>query len=320
MKKLLFLFILTAGISAVFAQTPDWAKGRADEYGAIRALVTSALMKNGAGAIDSSGDAGTLSFSLGEPGTDSYVMNLYNVFTMCVGADRKNWPAIVEDYVGKVIGIRKEEKSALASLESYQEGKGLLFIKVYPIEYVDRLAGSYVGAEDIPGTLSVVVIDLPSSVTPLKPEFLAKWKKEGREVISAAKQNTFDSLRGQEAGATDLGEGQKLLYYYDESNVYVASLALDVPLVGGHEGVYGAFLGIPARSIVLIQPVDDQRYIYTLALNLAMNISDLYEKSSGPITANLYWCYHGKITLVKNELTGSQGVMEFPDALKALLK
>ncbi len=313
---LVLMLLAVMSIPAV-AQTPDWVKDKKAEYNQIVGMVKASLVKNGLSPVLDGEDAGTLRFTMDG---SLYVMNLYNIFTMCVGAEKSAWGTLVEDYVVKVKSARKEEQAALSSMETWTGAKDRLFLKVYPTGYIQNMRDGYVGFEEIPGTLSVVVVDLPSSVTPLKPEFIEKWKKEAGEVFLSAKANTLASLKAEKTGTKDLGEGQTMSYYYDEGSVYIATLALDRDRLKAFDGAYGLFLSVPSRSIVLIQPIKDVKYIYSLALNVAYNASDFFAKASGPILPDLFWFHDGKYYPVKISKVGTQNKMEFPDELKAMMK
>jgi hypothetical protein len=316
MKKLFAVLLLVASVCPAFTQTPDWAKDRKADYEQIVELVKSTLVKDGLGPVTAGKEAGMLSFTM--DGT-SYQMNLYSIFTTCKGADKKNWPALVNDFVGKVRVAQREARDALASLESWSTGKDRLFVKVYPLGY-ESLRGGYVGFEEIPGTLSVVVVDFPSSVDILNPTFLKKWNKEAGEVFLAAKANTLASLKAQKIKTSDLGNGQTLSYYHDESNIYIASLALDRDLLKAYDGSFGAFLSVPSRSVFLIQPLKDAKYIHSLALNVLLNAVDFYKKASGPISPDICWYHQGKYYPVIVDTSGTQNKMEFPEELKTLMK
>jgi hypothetical protein len=310
------MFLFLASIPVVSAQTPQWTQGHASEYDVICGLVADELARSGASSVLVQKAEGTVRFTMG----DASVLNLYNVFMICLAKESGSWAGIAKDYVAQSISINKEQRDALALLENFERGRGRLFMKIYPVEYIDQLGGQFVGRSDIPGTCSVVVVDMPSSYMPLDPAYLQKWRKVKDEVIAAAEGNTFESLKAMTTGAFDWGSGQTLLYYYDESNVYVASLALNVPLVSGFEGAYGAFLGIPGRSILLIQPIRDAQYVNALALNMMANIKEQFGVASGTISASLFWLYKGKLYLASETAEGAQGRVKLPDALSALLK
>jgi hypothetical protein len=309
------IFALAFAASGVFAQTPKWAGGYASEYDAVCALVSTELSRSGARSVEIQKAGGTVRFVIDEP----VLMNLYNVFVTCMRNEKTKWPALVGDFVSKSIATAKEQRDALALLASYEKGKSRLYIKIYPLEYMEELNGRYIGTPDFPGTVSAVVIDMPSSIIPLDPSYLEKWKKGRDEVISEAKANTFASLGHIAPDSTDLGSGQILLSYWDEGSIYVASLALDAALLSRHDGGLGVFVGIPARSVVIIQPIGDKNYVNSLALNTMMTIRDLFQEQSGSISSSLYWFHKGIIHLAGNSMEGALGKLSLPQELSALM-
>jgi hypothetical protein len=316
MRSLLFLLSFALAAGALSAQTPKWAEGYPSQYDEMCSLVAGELSRDGAVSVEVQKAEGTVRFTVGEPA----LMNLYNIFVTCMTNQRDKWPSLVKDFVEKSLATAREQRSALALLETYQTGRALLFIKIYPQEYADQLGGRLIGTADFPGTLSAVVVDMPSSIAPLDPSYLGKWKKGQDEVIASAKTNTFASMKNMSPDSMDLGSGQTLVSYWDEGNIYMASLALDPALIRGHEGALGAFVGIPARSVCVIQPISDKAYVNSLGFNTMMTIKDLFSEQGGSISAKLYWSNKGKIYLAGDSLEGPLGTLSLPAELAALMR
>jgi len=296
------------------AQPPEWATfftGR--QYAAFITLVTDHLEKQGAPFTVGNG-----MIRIGNEGDPEYrQLGLLNLAQKCHLQAERHWGQIIANHFTTVEKSQKEEDALEERLEDFAKVSELLAVRLWPLSYRDQLDDEHlVYREDLPGVLSVLVYDLPSTIRNVSPQETEAWERTKEELFQIALANVRE-ICIPDVITKDVGDGVSLTCLVDES-YYVASHALLLEHHPDCVGVHGALIGIPHRHAMISYPINDAGVIR--AINRMIPLAFGLEKEGpGSITPNVYWYKGGSFTLLPYELSQKQIVFTPPEEFTVLL-
>lgn len=135
--------------------------------------------------------------------------------------------------------------------------------------------------------LAAVVLDLPESVTSVKPEQADAWGVDQDELFErAAAQTRADPDLEVERFEVDRGA---TVTWAESGSFFAASRVLwPEDLLGAPAGEHGALLAVPNRHLVGAHAIEDLRVVAVVQTMLGF-AARRYEAGPGSISPHLYW-------------------------------
>jgi hypothetical protein len=235
-------------------------------------------------------------------GQDMQAFNLDNLIIKCVETrDKSQWNKTIQEHFENMFSSIDEQKKI--DPENYETIKKYLSIRIYPVEIVNQRGGtgSMVAKEDLEGTYTLLMLDLPGAFTPVQKPTFDLWKKDASEVFRAAQENINKQQIEKVTQSFDIdGVNVEMTFLGNED--YAASYALDLmnsspDLVGE----WGSVIAVPNKGLVEIceiskgKPLDFVKFIErTKPL-----IERSYNEHPQRISDQFFWYYDGRFERIK---------------------
>lgn len=246
---------------------------------------------------------GTMSLAAGQK------LNLHNLILKCADeTDKSEWKEVIENHFRSLFSSMDEEKKI--KMEDYQSVKDYLSLRIYPNQYIRDFAQleSLVVRQDLEGTCTVLMLDLPGGFKTIQRSFFTLWKTDSAEVFRVAQNNINKQDIEKQTKTFDI-DGSKIEISFLGNEDYAASYALDLlansPALVGE---WGSVIAMPNKGLVNVcriskdKPLDFVKFIQaTKPL-----IENSFKDHPQGISADYYWYYNRKFKRI-NVLTGANG-------------
>jgi hypothetical protein len=217
---------------------------------------------------------------------------LQNLAQLCAQAPQDKWQAIINAHFDNLRRGQAEAEEIGEQIADFKKIKSQLAIRLYPESMFDEAARKdLVCRQDLEGTLTVLVFDLPSTIRTVSRQITAAWEKSDEQLFDTG----VDNLRRQiEVDHEKVHMSEELyLHAYIGEGYFVAAYCLMLDEFPDSLGRYGTLIGIPHRHILLTYPIHDILVIQAIN-GFLMALPRLFEEGPGSITPNLYWFHQGQ--------------------------
>lgn len=213
---------------------------------------------------------------------NSWDLPLLPIAQRCVESAEAQWPARIHEEVERRAAEEKLGRELDAVRGNF--GKAMPVLKLR----VQRSATLGPGSISAPiaGDLhAVLVLDLPSFVTPVRAADLAAWEKPAAQLVQLALEN----VKAQEHVELNPMEiaGTKV-YAVSGKSVFVATLGLAADDLLGKPTGFGALVAMPSGHIVLCHSIADKRSLRALEAMAAGSLQ-AFEGGPSPLSPDLMW-------------------------------
>ena len=228
----------------------------------------------------------------------------------CQAAESDSWESLVKKHFQRVQAAQ-ENSSGL----SFEQAKKRILLRILPSSNVETTSTLLV-REDLPGTRTVLVLDLPESVWSIGKGEAKRWGKDPEELFDVALTN----LAHRPAPKTESLELLKGIsaFFVTEESLYTASLVLTLKDHPEWMGTHGALVGVPTRQHLIVYPVKDSKSLAAMEL-LSQLIRNLEKEGPGPVSPLLYY-YDGESLEAISNQSSEEGLSLSPSPkfLKAI--
>jgi hypothetical protein len=226
----------------------------------------------------------------GEPFTlhDAYVeiegfeLPLLPLAQQCAAAPRESWRALIAAGLTQRLTEEKLGRELDSARGDFEKARRVLKLRVQRVETVGANAISAPLAGDL---RAVLVLDLPSFITPVRPADLASWEKPAEAVVAAAMENVKASeqveLQPMEIAGTKI-------FAVSGRSVFVATLGLAAEDLVGKSAEFGALLAMPSAHILLCHSLVDTRSLKALEA-MAAGALQAFDSGPSPLSPDLFW-------------------------------
>lgn len=235
-----------------------------------------------------------------QKGQDFAIINLHNLILKCADTPRENWLELIQAHFDSMYASMEKQKQL--DPNKFETLVDYFSIRIYQKSFIDQNGGAdnLIVREDLGGTLSVLMLDLPSAFTPVRKETFDLWNKTPDEVFAIAQRNVNKQSFTKESHAIDVG-GNKIDVHFIENEDYGASLALDlINNAPEFVGEWGSVIAIPNRGIVNICKVTKERPMdFVLFIRKFKPVVEkFYNQHPQPISTDFYWYFNGQFTRI----------------------
>lgn len=233
-------------------------------------------------------------------GQDYSVVNLHNLILKCSEIDKEKWTELINSHFDSMYeSIEKQKELDPNKFETLVD---YFSIRIYQESFVKQNGGTdnLIVKKHLDGTLSLLMLDLPSTFSPIQKDMFDLWNKTVDEVFEIAQKNV-NKQEFTKATETIEISGEKIEVSFIENEDYGASIALDLKSnVPEFVGEWGSVIAIPNKGIVDICKVSKERPLdFVLFIQKFKSIVEqFYNQHPQPISTDFYWYYDGQFTKI----------------------
>ncbi len=264
---------------------PGWASFFSpDQFAEFKRLIEIHFQQKGQAF---SWGEGVLLLKPEEPG-GLHQLGLVNLAQLCARNPEGDWASIVDDHFNTLDKSQTEQRVLEQRLPDFGRVRDLLSVRLWPEDYLKELdASRMIHRRDLPGAISALVYDLPSSIRNVTPDEAKSWGLSIDELFDIALENVRETCI-PDVSEQDLGDDHSVFLLSDES-FFVASHAL---LLEEHHarcvGAFGALVGIPHRHVLIAYPIESLAVMQAIPKLIAV-ILGMERDGPGSISPRLYW-------------------------------
>ncbi|MDZ4818192.1 MAG: hypothetical protein SGJ20_04380 [Planctomycetota bacterium] len=242
-------------------------------------------------------------------------LGLSNLAQMCHAAERGEWSAIVSRHFEMLERSQEEVKAAEEDIFDFGLTRDKLHVRISDEDSIPE--DLVVHRQDLPGTLSYLVLDLPSSVLNVKPIDAEMWGRSVDELFETAINNVQTNCKPQISEQVLQG-GVKITALLGDS-FFVASLALRLEKYSRCVGTYGSLVAIPHRHCLLAYRIESLEVVSVVS-TLGIIARGMCEEGPGSISPRLYWYRDGQFMDLPYEIEDDSFMFRPPEAFVELLE
>jgi hypothetical protein len=217
-------------------------------------------------------------------------LGLGNLAQICHQVQEREWRELIAHHFNIVLDGMQDDADAEALLTDFSKVQPQLFVRLISLESISR-ENLAVARNDIPGLISYLAVDLPSTVRSISAGEIEPWGKMPGELYEIALNNVRTKSVTQVERFT-AETGIELITVSGE-DFFVASHTLLLHEHPDWLGAYGSLLIIPTRHTFLVYPINDM--LFTRAIQyLAMMATGMEQEGPGSITRKMYWYADGQ--------------------------
>ena len=165
-----------------------------------------------------------------EEGQDYSIVNLHNLISKCAELDKKDWSELISSHFNSM--YESMEKQKQLDPNKFETLVDYFSIRIYQESFVNQNGGTenLVVKKHLDGTISLLMLDLPSTFTPIQKNMFDLWNKTVDEVFEIAQNNVNKKEFTKMTESIDVND-QKIEVSFIENEDYGASLALDLKTI-----------------------------------------------------------------------------------------
>jgi hypothetical protein len=224
-------------------------------------------------------------------------INLENLAKLCHDREKDQWPTIIAEYFIQIRGARKQ--AVEYSMLDFKAISKKIVVRLWSEGSLAQIGSeNLVYKNDLPGTISVLALDLPDSIVGITPTQMNFWDKNPSELFSLGFQNVSRICKPKIIDVI-LADTIKTLMI-SKDNDYLTST--HILLLDDHSkcvGSYGTLTSVPTRDLVICYPLNKMEDIRHAGVILADVTQDVSNQSPGSISPYLYWYYKTKFEIIQ---------------------
>ncbi|HDQ70704.1 MAG TPA: hypothetical protein ENN19_01255 [Chloroflexi bacterium] len=242
---------------------------------------------------------------------------LQNLAQMCNQSDYGDWPEIIKIHFESLRRAEDERRDLDQQKQDFSKIRDILAVRLWPADYLSSLKHvDIVYREDIAGTVSVLVFDLPNSIIQVSVDDAALWDREIDDLFDVGLQNTWKGA-APDILMEDLGDDVRVAVFQGNS-FYIATHALLLEDYARYVGTYGALVVIPHRHVMVCYPIEDASVIAAVEKLIIITIQ-MYNEGPGSISPRLYWYEDGRFIDLPYQIADRQLHFAPPERFTAFL-
>lgn len=217
--------------------------------------------------------------------------NIAQIYHQSSTEERKS---LVFDHFEKIFKAELEETKLLENISDFNSMKKYLSVRIYPIDYADQIGReNLVGKIDIDSSITLLVLDLPSTVRSLKPEEIKKWNVSEDSLFSLGIKNSVTNCQ-VEISEQELTKTLKV-WLISSDNVFTSTHIFNLNSFPQCIGKFGALLLVSHRHSIILYPINDLGVIEATKLLIPLG-QRMFVEGPGSITPSLTWYHDNKFT------------------------
>jgi hypothetical protein len=196
------------------------------------------------------------------------------------GLERELWPERVRALLEQRSAEEKLGRELDAVRGDFSKARRILKLRVQR-----TLTPNAISAPIAAGLHAVLVLDLPSFVTPVRPADLASWERPAADLVALALENVKAQERVELKPLEVAGER---IFAVSGTSLFVATLGLSAEDLLGAPSVFGALVAMPSSHILLCHSIVSKNSLKALEA-MAAGALQAFESGPSPLSPDLLW-------------------------------
>lgn len=235
-----------------------------------------------------------------EEGQDYSIINLHNLILKCAELDKKDWGELISSHFNSMHESMETQKQL--DPNKFETLVDYFSIRIYQENFVNQNGGTenLVIKKHLDGTISLLMLDLPSAFRPIQKDMFELWDKTVDEVFEIAQKNVNKQPFTKMTESFDVND-KKIEVNFIENEDYGASLALDLKNnTPEFIGEWGSVVAIPNKGIVNICKISKEKPVdFILFIQRFKPVVEQFNyQHPQPISTDFYWYYNGDFTKI----------------------
>ncbi len=264
-------------------KVPEWADLLSrGQYALFTRLVREHWERHGRVVVDV--DDGVVRFAdAREP-----ALGLGNLVQVCNQCPVDAWPDVIAEHFDALEAAGQEIEAMGEALRDLEQARRYLAVRLYDVQLAADLAGAVVVREDLPGTVSALVLDLPKAIQTVRPEQLGAWGCDLEEAFARGLENVLTQYgEAWRLERVQLEQGLEVLAVGGE-DFFVGTQALALDRRPELLGPHGSLVAVPHRHALLAYPIADLGVVRAVEA-LALIAHGMHREGPGSISPLVYW-------------------------------
>ena len=217
---------------------------------------------------------------------DGVDYGLYNLAQRCRPLPADEWQLCIDDHFAKILAATDERREWRELESDFGSAAPLLRLRLQSPDM--RRPGDCLAREELPGTVSHVVADMPSSLLGILDDVLERWQRSAEEVFALARAQTVRDCP-IEWEEVSLGPAPSpCLFVASADHFFVCTHVFRLDAWPRLTAADGCLVAIPDRQTMLVLPL--------VAGGLSEAVESLvslahrrHEQGPGSVSPHLYW-------------------------------
>lgn len=250
---------------------------------------------------------------------------LDNVAQLCRQMPENEWALVIAEHFDRLANAARETDELNAHEHDFEWMATKLRVRLYPADMQlaeDVPTGEWgTWREDLEGTRSMLVVDLPSTVVSVRSELPKRWGRRRDELFARAMQNVAAECPVEvESVEIDRQQGVRATVL-SADHVFVASHALRLDAWPQVIGAHGTLFCVPNRHILLAVPVTNAAGALAAVQHLLALAMRMFADGPGSTSPHVYWrTPTGSFAVARGNLDGKNLHVLPSDAFVELLE
>jgi len=240
-------------------------------------------------------------------------LGLRNLMQLCKSSPHEDWGSIISEHFENLLETMRQQGLVAQAMQDFERVRPCLVVRLYAAASVPAATREQlVTRTDLPGMVTVLMVDLPRAVESVPASTARAWHKSERELFAIALQNVR-AHGGAEERQLETDSGHKFVVI-EGADLVTSSHAL---LLKDHPraiGQFGAIVAVPTRNRVVCLPVEDAS-VSKAAAEMAPLVARYRQAGPGATSDKLYWYHDGKFSEVETSVQDGNGIVRLPDEL-----
>jgi hypothetical protein len=211
----------------------------------------------------------------------------------CTRAPQHKWPRLVEAWL---LGVSDRAAIAVGEIELLGDVRKLLRLRIVP-KTSDDMRARFVVTDFGPYFDAVVVIDHPRYGGPLTKDRCARLGLSRLGTLAVGNTHA-NELAGLTATEHPITEGQSVRVLTKPGNRYVSAALTELQRFLPGPCPYGALVGVPAHSTVLLYPVATTAVLDVLPV-FADVVAEMHDASDDPCSRGTFWWRDNRLAVLE---------------------
>lgn len=188
-------------------------------------------------------------------------------------------------------------QSAVQEEEGYEAFARYLSLRMFGSSHFDSFpAEEFYVRKDLDDTITVLVLDYPSSIEHVLRSNACDWGKTETELFERALKNiqeTYHRVVVPYDGQTKAG-----MFTLSGNDPFKTSAVLYLEEYPALQGTHGALIAIPDRDSLLCKKLEDDISLEVGMQFLVHFADETFQDSESRISRHIYWYFNGEFTVI----------------------
>jgi hypothetical protein len=238
---------------------------------------------------------------------------LRSLLQRCDGLPQDQWPRVISQHFDDLLETLTQQGRIIERMSNFERARERLTVRIYPADSVPSATRKQlVCRTDLPGTVTVLMLDLPKAIQSVSADLAKHWERSERELFETALGNVRRRSEVEVSQSWTAG-GAKIVTLRGED----ATVSSHVLLLKEHPeaiGKFGAIVAVPTRNQVMCHPIEDSS-VGRAGEEMAPMVERARQAGPGGTSAQLYWYHDGRFEQVPTVLRDGAAMVLLPAAL-----